>query len=109
MFFLQSFENGPNLLNTNGKDFRDYSIGVLKRLYTREELKSSILPSSAAHIYAKKQLDPKRFKVFRDAVRIKHKISEQHFDHFYSKLLRKTLTDFLYQEGVRGKKKEVRS
>ncbi|CAF1670011.1 unnamed protein product, partial [Didymodactylos carnosus] len=57
-----SFENGPNLLDSNGKDFRDYSIGVLKKLYTKEELKSSILPSSTAHIYAKKQLDPKRFK-----------------------------------------------
>ncbi|CAF5209247.1 unnamed protein product [Rotaria magnacalcarata] len=76
-----------NLLLIRGKSVGDYARQVLRSLYSREELTSSILPPGGA-------------------LRCKYNISGSRYDEFFHKLLRPKLVDFLSDERKRARKSE---
>ncbi|UJR38892.1 hypothetical protein I4U23_031560 [Adineta vaga] len=76
---------------------------IQRVLYTPEELSSSILPPDRSHL-ARPALDPQRFGIFHEAVRVKYRISVLHYDTCYSKLIRPRMCDFLIDERKRQKK-----
>ncbi|CAF1470043.1 unnamed protein product [Adineta ricciae] len=92
-----------NLTRIRSKDFGDYARLVLRQLYSREELVSSILPPGGSQ-YARKPLDSGRFEYLHDALRSKYHLAADKYDEFYSKLVRPKLADFLNDERKRGRK-----
>lgn len=55
--------NQENLLDINGKNPGDYGRQVLRVLYTTQELKTSMLPSTVGERYVKPKLDVQKFKL----------------------------------------------
>jgi hypothetical protein len=52
-----------NLLDMNGKNPGDYGRRLLRVLYTPQELKKSMLPSTIGDRYLKPKLDAQRFEL----------------------------------------------
>ncbi|CAM4842552.1 unnamed protein product [Rotaria magnacalcarata] len=94
-----------NLLLIRGKSVGDYARQVLRSLYSREELTSSILPPGGEQ-FARKPLDNQRFEKLHRALRCKYNISGSRYDEFFHKLLRPKLVDFLSDERKRARKSE---
>ncbi|CAF1434703.1 unnamed protein product [Rotaria sordida] len=99
--------NGKNLLKVAGRDVGDYGRKLMGILFTEEELRSSILPSQAAHMYQKKLLDEERFRILNNAIRIKYRLSEDGYRRYYNNTLRVKLSRFLYDQGSRKLKQKV--
>ena len=55
--------NEINLLHIRGKNVGDYARKVLRIIFTREELLTSILPPGGSH-YSRKPLDQEKFELF---------------------------------------------
>ena len=55
--------NGENLLNISGRDPGDFARKALRKLFTSDELATSVLPSRYDHLYLKKPLDKERFEL----------------------------------------------
>ncbi|CAF2134342.1 unnamed protein product [Rotaria magnacalcarata] len=94
-----------NLLLIRGKSVGDYARQVLRSLYSREELTSSILPPGGEQ-FARKPLNNQRFEKLHRALRCKYNISGSRYDEFFHKLLRPKLVDFLSDERKRARKSE---
>ncbi|CAF1427315.1 unnamed protein product, partial [Rotaria magnacalcarata] len=94
-----------NLLLIRGKSVGDYARQVLRSLYSREELTSSILPPGGEQ-FARKPLDNQRFEKLHRALRCKYNISGSRYDEFFHKLIRPKLVDFLSDERKRARKSE---
>lgn len=62
LLFWQDYD-GENLLSITGRDPADYARKVLRKLFTADELASSVLPSRFDHLYTKKPLDKDRFDI----------------------------------------------
>ncbi|CAF3394515.1 unnamed protein product [Rotaria socialis] len=99
--------DSTDLLGVLGTDYGDYARNILLILYTKEELRTSILPPGRTHL-SRKPLDKVRFKKFTDAMRYKFKLSSVNFGQFYRTLLRRKLTDFLIEERRRDELKLAR-
>ncbi|CAF1492541.1 unnamed protein product, partial [Rotaria magnacalcarata] len=99
--------DSTDLLGALGTDYGDYARNILRILYTKEELQTSILPPGRTHL-SRKPLDKVRFKKFKDAMRYKFKLSSVNFGQFYRTLLRRKLTDFLIEERRRDELKLAR-
>ncbi|CAF1654065.1 unnamed protein product [Rotaria magnacalcarata] len=99
--------DSTDLLGALGTDYGDYTRNILRILYTKEELQTSILPPGRTHL-SRKPLDKVRFKKFKDAMRYKFKLSSVNFGQFYRTLLRRKLTDFLIEERRRDELKLAR-
>ena len=59
--FRKGNYNGENLLNISGRDPGDFARKILRKLFTSDELATSVLPSRYDHLYLKKPLDKDRF------------------------------------------------
>ncbi|CAF1542002.1 unnamed protein product, partial [Didymodactylos carnosus] len=55
--------NDENLLDTSASSCKDFAERVLSKLYTRDELAYSVLPTGRT-CYSRLPLDPERFKIF---------------------------------------------
>ncbi|CAF2079802.1 unnamed protein product [Rotaria magnacalcarata] len=73
-----------NLLLIREKSVGDYTRQVLRSLYSREELTSSILPPGGEH-FARKPLDNQRFEKLHRALRYKYYTIESRYDDFFHK------------------------
>ncbi|CAF5179480.1 unnamed protein product, partial [Rotaria magnacalcarata] len=56
--------DSTDLLGALGTDYGDYTRNILRILYTKEELQTSILPPGRTHL-SRKPLDKVRFKKFK--------------------------------------------
>ncbi|UJR37027.1 hypothetical protein I4U23_029734 [Adineta vaga] len=92
--------DNKNLLEIRARDIFDFGRKILKTLYTSEELGSSILPPARSHL-ARPSLDPVRFHLFHESIRVKYKISSLYYDNCYAKLVRPKMCDFLVDERKR--------
>lgn len=58
-----------NLLDINGKNPGDYGRRLLRVLYTSEELKACMLPSTIGDRYSKPKLDAQKFELLHSKLR----------------------------------------
>ena len=110
------------MLKIRAKDYGAYARLVLRKLFSQDELTTSILPPGGGR-YRRLPLDAKKFEHLHrkcishlfplssicfldvEAVAAKYRISRVHYDDFYNKLLRPKLTDFLIDERKRRAKR----
>ncbi|CAF3304050.1 unnamed protein product [Rotaria socialis] len=97
--------NNYNLLDLMVTDYGNYARKILRIVFSRDELKSSILPPGKPH-FRRQPLDQDRFKIY--AIPYKFKLDVVNFGLFYQALLRRKLTDFLIEERRRESTKEAR-
>lgn len=100
--------NEINLLEIHAKNPGDYGRRLLRILYTENELKTCMLPSSVSDRYLKPKLNETRFNILNSAMRVKYRIGEHHYQEFYKNLVRKKLGDFLLEEERRARIKSRR-
>ncbi|CAF3351230.1 unnamed protein product [Rotaria socialis] len=99
--------NNYNLLDLMVTDYGNYARKILRIVFSRDELKSSILPPGKPH-FRRQPLDQDRFKICMNAIPYKFKLDVVNFGLFYPALLRRKLTDFLIEERRRESTKEAR-
>ncbi|CAF1957305.1 unnamed protein product [Rotaria magnacalcarata] len=85
-----------------GRSVGDYARQVLRNLYSHEEIISSVLPPGGAH-YSRKCLDPERFEKLHRAIQNKYRIADEHYDDFFTKMIRPKLVDFVCDERKRDR------
>ncbi|CAF0990194.1 unnamed protein product [Didymodactylos carnosus] len=106
-FLPFSIFHDQNLIQIRGKDYGDYARKVLRVLFTKEELTTSVLPPGAPYL-RRDPLDETRFELLQKAVGGKYRISRDYYSEFYKNLLRRKLADFLIEERRRDGLKELR-
>ncbi|CAF1389510.1 unnamed protein product [Rotaria sp. Silwood1] len=96
--------NNINLTRIRAKNVGDYGRQVLRKIFSDEELISSILPPEGQQ-YARKPLDVEKFEFLHNALRSKYHIAADRYDEFYNKLIRLKLAEFLSNERKRHRKR----
>ncbi|CAF2986500.1 unnamed protein product, partial [Rotaria sp. Silwood2] len=98
--------NGINLITTVGKDFGDFARQIIRILYTPDELRTCILPPRRPHL-SREPLDPDRFRLLNEAVRVKYRLATHLYDDFFKYHAGSKLSDFLVEERRRDSVKIV--
>ncbi|CAF1467343.1 unnamed protein product [Rotaria magnacalcarata] len=99
--------NGINLLDTLSKDPIDFSRRTLKLLFSKEELKTHLLPPNRDYL-RRESLDQERFNKLLEAVRIKFRLDSNRMQQFYHDVLKTKLANFLYEERRREDRRRQR-
>ncbi|CAF1134088.1 unnamed protein product [Adineta steineri] len=99
--------NGQNLIAIVAKDFGDYARQLMRELFSADELKVSVLPPRRPHL-VRPALDPYRFQILNEAVRVKYRLGSHLYDDFFKYQLRPKLSDFLVEERRRESLKNAR-
>ncbi|CAF3193862.1 unnamed protein product [Rotaria socialis] len=118
--------NNYNLLDLMATDYGDYARKILRIVFSRDELKSSILSSGKPHfldvshlikiaskfewvcIFFSSFFGLESFRSLIDPMWYKFKLDVVNFGLFYQALLRRKLTDFLIEERRHEPTKEAR-
>ncbi|CAF1109136.1 unnamed protein product [Rotaria sordida] len=100
--------NGTNLITIVGKDFGDFARQIMRILYTPDELQTCILPPRRPHL-SREPLDPDRFRLLNEAVRVKYRLATHLYDGFFKYHLGPKLSDFLVEERRRDSIKIARN